>query len=144
MMTDSLSPALTWTVLGLLLLGLEIMTGTFVVLFFAVGALMTALLVWMDLVSGLSSQVFLFALLSCGGLLTFRDRFRRGWGGSKEALHGDVHQEVLVEQAVSEDADFEVSYQGSRWAASNQTGRELRAGERVKIGKVDGVKLIIK
>jgi membrane protein implicated in regulation of membrane protease activity len=144
MMAENLSPEVTWTILGLLLLGLEMMTGTFVVLFFACGALVTALLTWFGLVSGASAQIFLFAILSGGGLLAFRDRILRGWGGPKESLRGDIHQEILVEVPVADGADFEVFYQGTRWVASNQSGRALVAGERVKIAKVDGVKLVVK
>jgi membrane protein implicated in regulation of membrane protease activity len=144
MNSDGLSPEVTWAVLGLVLLGLEMMTGTFVVLFFACGALVTAFFAWLGVVSGTSAQIFLFAVLSGGGLLVFRDRIHRSWGGSKDTLRGDVHQEVLTEAAVNSGSDFEVSYQGSRWVASNQTGRDLAAGERVKIARVDGVKLVIK
>jgi membrane protein implicated in regulation of membrane protease activity len=144
MTAENLAPEVTWFILGLLLLGLEMLTGTFVVLFFACGALVIALVAWLGLVTSAAAQIFLFALLSGGGLLAFRDRIRRGWGGPKEHLRGDVHQEILVESAVADGADFEVSYQGARWAASNQCGRSLVAGERVKIAKVEGVKLVVK
>ncbi len=136
--------ALSWLVLGMVLFGLELFTGTFVVMFFAVGALLTALIAWLGVIDSLPIQIVIFTLLSGGGLFYFRDKLKIGYKGEIEALKSDVGSVVYLESDVAVGAQTEVQYQGARWPAVNESGRLLTKGSSVKVAQIDGVKLILK
>jgi membrane protein implicated in regulation of membrane protease activity len=131
MFSDNL--AISWLVLGMVLFGLELFTGTFVVMFFAVGALLTALIAWL-----------IFTVLSGGGLFYFRDKLKIGYKGETGTLKSDVGSAVYLEADVAVGGQIEVQYQGARWLAVNESGRVLTKGSSVKVAQVDGVKLILK
>lgn len=144
MLSVSMAPALNWAVIGLLLLGLELFTGTFVVLFFACGAFVTALITWAGLVESQPIQVFIFTVLSGGGLLLFKDKLQRGWGGKPQALQGDIGVSVQLDQDLPAHGHCSVQYQGTTWTAVNESDHDRKSGEWVKVHRIDGVKLIIK
>ncbi len=137
------SPEIQWFVVGLLLVALELFTGTFVVLFFAVGAFATALLSLTGFVSAPTTQIIAFTILSAGGLLMFKDKLKRGWGGGSAKLTGDLGSHLVMPQDLDVNGTCEVHYQGAAWSAVNESGRPLKKGDRVVIARVDGVKLII-
>ena len=136
--------ALNWLVLGMVLFGLELFTGTFVVMFFAVGALFTALIAWLGIIDSLPIQIVIFTVLSGGGLFYFRDKLKIGYKGETGTLKSDVGSIVYLESDVDVGAQTEVHYQGARWPAVNESGRALTKGSPVKVAQVDGVKLILK
>jgi membrane protein implicated in regulation of membrane protease activity len=136
--------SLSWLVLGFILLGLELFSGTFVVLFFACGAFLTALIAWMGLVDSLPVQVVIFALLSCGGLFYFRDKLRMAYKARDSELKGDVGTVIYMDSDVAVGAQTEVSYQGARWMAVNESGKPLTKGMPVKVAQIDGIKLVLK
>jgi membrane protein implicated in regulation of membrane protease activity len=143
-MIFSENPAINWAVIGLLLLGLEMFTGTFVVLFFACGAFVTAAIAWFGLLESYSLQIVVFTVLSGGSLFFFRDKLRLGIKGHKHELQGDIGTAVTIENDVANGAQTEVQYQGARWIAVNESGNALSKGASVKVAKIDGVKLILK
>lgn len=135
---------LSWVVLGFILLGLELFSGTFVVLFFACGAFLTALIAWLGIINSLPIQVVIFAILSCGALFYFRDKLKLAYKGQEGELKGDVGTIIYVESDVPVGAQTEVSYQGARWQAVNESGKPLTKGMSVKVAQIDGIKLILK
>jgi membrane protein implicated in regulation of membrane protease activity len=144
MLGFSENPAINWAVLGLLLLGLEMFTGTFVVLFFAIGAFLTAMITWTVVVESMPLQIVVFTVLSAGILFYFRDKIRIGVKGRNNELKGDVGTAVTIESDVAPGGQTEVQYQGARWIAVNETGQTLSKGSAAKVAQVDGVKLILK
>jgi len=136
--------ALNWLVLGIVLVGLELFTGTFVVMFFAVGALLTALIAWLGVIDSLPIQIVIFTLLSGGGLFYFRDKLKIGYKGETGTLKSDIGSVVYLDSDVGVGGQTEVHYQGARWPAVNESGRVLTKGSPVKVSKVDGVTLILK
>lgn len=144
MLVFSDNPALNWAVLGLLLLGLEMFTGTFVVLFFAIGAFLTAALTWLVVIDSSPIQVTVFTVMSAAILFFFRDKVKLGFKSKNEDLKGDVGTSVMVDADVAPGEQTEVQYQGARWIAVNESGQVLTKGASAKVVKVDGVKLILK
>jgi inner membrane protein len=142
LLSENLS--LSWLVFGLLLLGLELFSGTFVVLFFACGAFLTALCTWLGIVTTLQMQIVLFAIFSGGGLFYFRDKLKLAYKDRDGELKGDVGTLIYIDSDVAEGAQTEVQYQGARWPAINESGRFLSKGSRARVAQVDGVKLILK
>ena len=66
-----------WGILGLVLLGLEMATGTFYILWFGIAGLLLALLVSAFPSMDISLQVFAYAALSLGSLFVYK-RFYKG------------------------------------------------------------------
>ena len=138
------NPAINWAVMGLLLLGLEMFTGTFVVLFFSIGAFVTAVITYLVVIESVPLQIVIFTILSCGMLFFFRDKIRMGVHGHNERLKGDIGTFVTLEADVANGSQTEVQYQGARWIAVNDSGKDLTKGSSVRVAHVDGVKLILK
>jgi membrane protein implicated in regulation of membrane protease activity len=136
--------ALSWLVLGMVLVGLELFTGTFVVMFFSVGAFLTALIAWLGVIDSLPIQIVIFTLLSGGGLFYFRDKLKVGYKDTDGDLKSDVGSVIHLDSDVEAGAQTEVQYQGARWPAVNESGRFLAKGTSIKVAKVDGVTLILK
>ena len=136
--------SLSWLVLGFIFLGFELFSGTFVLLLFACGAFLTALISWLGLVESLPIQVVIFALLSFGSLFYFRDKLKIAMKGRDAELKGVFGTVIYFDSYVMEGAQTEVSYQGARWLAVNETGKRLTKGMAVKVDHIDGVKLILR
>lgn len=142
---DTWSPGLTWFVVGLVLLGLELTTGTFVMLFFAAGAFLVAGMAALQLVESIVVQVVLFGVVSCAGLLVFKEKLKSAWGRSGETkFMVDTGQVLILATSIEARGEAEVTYQGTKWTAINESEHVLKAGERATIARVDGVKLILK
>lgn len=65
-----------WGILGLVLLGLEMATGTFYILWFGVAGLLMSVLVWMFPNMSPALQVFAFAVLSLGSLFVYKKYYK--------------------------------------------------------------------
>lgn len=145
METLSWSSYLVWIVIGLILLGIELVTTTFVMMFFAVGAFVVAVLAWANIIDSLSLQLVVFGGLSVAGLFFFKEKLKTAWSrrSSSDNYQVDAGAILTLETSIAPGAQAEVNYQGSKWTAINESGRELSAGENVEIARVDGLKLIL-
>jgi membrane protein implicated in regulation of membrane protease activity len=74
---NMLQPVWIWAILGLALLGAEILSSTFYLLWFGVAALVVALLLWLIPAMPLTLQLFLFAFLSLGSLAVWRRYYKK-------------------------------------------------------------------
>ncbi len=70
-------PIWIWAILGLMLLGAEMLTGTFYVLWFGIAALLVALLLWLLPDLSLAWQLLLFSSLSLGALAIWRAYYKQ-------------------------------------------------------------------
>lgn len=140
-----ISSSVGWLILGLLLVGFEVVTGTFVLLMIGVACLAVALLVSLGLLDTLAWQLMAAALLSLVTLGAFRSRLKEAWGKKKSNLYGgDEGERLQLTAALPKNGSAEVSYQGSTWTAVNESGRDLNAGEVVTIVRSEGVKLVVR
>lgn len=138
------SPALMWLMLGLMLLGLELLTGTFVILLFAVSAFVTAFCVWVGITSGLATQTVVFGICIVVGILLFKEKIKAALSRHQSPSYkGDVGEVLKLETDIAVGGQEEVNYQGAKWTLVNQSGRLLTANESVKIARVEGIKLIV-
>lgn len=142
---DPVSSHIAWLILGLVLLVFEIMSGTFVLLFFAVAAFVVGVLAWLGVVDSNVTQMVLFGAIGGGGLLLFKDKVRHALQKSgNEKYKVDAGEVITLDTSIQAGAQAEVNYQGTKWTAVNEAGRALDAGEKVKIVRIDGVKLVVK
>lgn len=71
-----MQPLWAWAILGLVLLSIELLSGTFYVLWFAISALCVALMLAIYPDAPFSLQLLLFSLLSLATLALWRRRYR--------------------------------------------------------------------
>lgn len=136
-----------WLLLGLLLLGAEMMTpGGFYILFFGLAALVVGAIAWLELVPGESAQWLLFSGMAVAFLLLFRGPLLARINAS-EVKHPDVDS-MLGEIATPVDtlaagAVGRVELRGTTWSARNTGPNPLAKGQRSKVTGMDGLTLLI-
>ena len=138
-----------WGALGLVLLGLEIATGTFYVLWFGVAALMIAVALLISPNISQATQIITFAVLSLGALALWKRYYKKTETHSKvgQAQGEEIGRVGMVTVSTSNTATGKINFvqgvMGSReWVAvSNET---IEAGEEAAVVAVEGNILRIK
>jgi len=130
-----------WIVLGLLLIGVEMLTPTFFLLWFGLGAIATGLLVSI-LPLGMAAQMGLWAVTSlamtAAWMKWFKNPDRTGSGMAKQGVLGLTG---LVSRPIPELGEGEVMFQrpvlgADRWPALSD--EPIAAGVKVRIVDVLG------
>ncbi len=137
-----------WSVLGMLLLGLEVLTlgglGNFYFLFFGLAALIVSGLSWGGLVEAQWLQWVLFSGIGVSLLFVLRSQLQpKGSSGGKgdpivDTLIGEVA--ILLEDLPVEGAG-KAELRGSTWTARNGGQGPLVKGQRAQVFRVDGLTL---
>lgn len=143
------SPHLIWFLVGLALIISEFMLPGIILVFFGLGAWITAVAAWMGLTPGWPSQLLCFAISSVVLLVLLRRQFRNKFFGYVGDDHGlddnidDFHgQVVLVTRAIGPGPDpGSVEYKGAPWEARSK--HRIAAGQRAIIKSVDGITLVV-
>lgn len=134
-----------WLLLGLLLLGAEMMTpGGFYILFFGIAAIIVGALAGLDLVQADWLQWLLFSGLAVGSLLVFRGPLmaRINQAQPQAADVDSMVGEIAVPlEALAAGAVGKVELRGTTWSARNADAAPLAKGQRTKVTKVDGLTL---
>lgn len=136
-----------WVALGFALGAVEMATGTYVLIWFALAAFEMALLHW--LMPGLSGEavVVLYAVLAMGTTFAGRAAMQRLAPAQppREVLNRRgaelVGRSARVLEFEAGSGVVEVS--GMRWRARWPEGMKARAGERVRIVGAEGMELIV-
>lgn len=132
-----------WALLGLGLAACEMLTpGGFYFLFFGVGAVLTSLLVLVDLGGPAWVQWLLFTLLSLACLVPLRARLVR-WTAVPEAraLDSLVGEEVLLLDDVAPGGVGKGELRGTTWNVRTTGTEPLARGRRSRVARVDGLTL---
>jgi membrane protein implicated in regulation of membrane protease activity len=131
-----LSPALIWFLIGVAFLVSELMVPGFILIFFAAGSWITALLTWqlaVDLtfqitIFVISSLVLLFALRKIG-LKTFQGETREN---TDERMNDvKIGKNAVVTKTIAPHAPGEIKIMGSFWRAVADI--EIEAGASVVV-----------
>jgi len=138
-----LEPAWMWAILGLMLLGAEMLTGTFYILWFGVASLAVALLLFVWPATPLSIQLLAFSVLSLSSLALWRTRYGKQSPPSRVGQsHGDAIGQIgKVSEPVSPQQlgriVFTLPVMGSRdWViVSDDT---IEAGSGAEIVGIEG------
>jgi hypothetical protein len=137
-----------WVLLGLGLLGLEILTpGGFFVLFFGCGALAVGALVGAGLLQAAWAQWLTFSLLSVVSLLLFRGPLLRRikeQGGLPPEVDSLVGETAVVMEEIQGGAIGKVELRGAAWSARNLEPSPLARGRRCRVEKVEGLMLSVR
>lgn len=133
-----------WGILGLVLLGVEMATGTFYILWFGVAGLLLAVLVWIFPNMSAALQVFAYAILSLGSLFIYKRYYK---STEKEDLkvgqsRGDeLGKQGTIIEAVSASQNGKIRFaqgvMGSKeWVVISD--EEIAVGTMAKVVAVEG------
>lgn len=140
----SVSPALIWAVVGLILLIAEIATLSFILCFIGMGALIVALTAWLGMTSSLSSQLIVFSLSSLALLFLLRKTARRLFAGHADLPPDYMGEKVLVVKAITPGGEGTIRYRGSDWIAFSDEPRMIPEGATAQIEAMEGIRVKVK
>lgn len=127
---------LIWFILGFVFVFLELFLPGFILLFFAIGCLVTTLivLIW-DL--NLALQILIFTGVSVTSLLLLRNWMMQTFRGASDSLHEQDFDDfpegehVQVLKTITPDKNGRIMYRGSTWEAAAE--EIIESGETVEI-----------
>jgi membrane protein implicated in regulation of membrane protease activity len=134
-------PAWSWLILAALLAGLELISYTFVLIFFAGGALIAAGAAYLG--AGPFAEMMVFSLSSLVLLLAFRKRFLT-LRSQKQSHPMDIGAGLILSAPLAARSEGMISYQGSPWTAVNSSDKDLEQGTPVIIERTEGIKIFVK
>ena len=139
------SPVIWWTIVGVGLMLLELAIPGLVLFFFGLGALFTALFVWL-LPMPLAVQLLIFTAASLIFLFGLRRWMKPVFTGNARAKdsysEGMVGQEARVLTAILPDEAGRVELNGTTWKA--EADEELEIGEAVVVVDHRSLTLVVK
>jgi Membrane protein implicated in regulation of membrane protease activity len=142
-------PWFAWAVAGFVCIGLEMLLPGFVIFFFGVGGLLTAVFSLVPFVADeLWLQVLLFVAFSIGSLVFLRRKFTRVFAGTIfDSNRGNVDSDGIGEiadviETAGTVAEGRIRFRGTTWKAHTREG-ECPAGSRVKIAAREGMTYIV-
>ncbi len=143
-----LSPALIWFLIGVAAVIIELLSYSFVIIFFGVGAWAAALVA--ALRPGLELELVVFIVVSLASLFLLRRKLITTFQGRKRSAkeeliqafpHAGRHAEVIRE--IQANKEGEIAMGGSYWRAT--AGQNIPVGTEVKvIAPVDDDELLLK
>lgn len=137
-----MSPLTIWIILGMVLLTAEMLTGTFMLIFIALGCLVAALMAAL-VTDSIAVQIVGCAIVSVLGVYLLRKPLQRKLLKSVN-IQADVGKEILIDRDIPPHDRARISYQGTTWDALNSGTEEIRQGDRVTIVGIDGNMLLIR
>jgi membrane protein implicated in regulation of membrane protease activity len=135
------SESLIWAIVGIVLIIAEVLSTSFVLVFFGVGALVVALLVQIGVLSGLNGPLLVFCATSLVLLVLMRRFLRNRFAGRKDMKPDYIDQVVGVVKEIRPGEEGAVSYRGSEWIAFGDGIDPIPAGEKVRVRGIDGIRL---
>lgn len=133
-----------WMIIGALLLGSELLgvEAAFYLVFIGIAAFVTGLVELAG--AGLEPwmQWILFSVIAVVLMVFFRKKLYAKLRGQEVGYEtGPAGEIVTVEQALEPGQSGRMAYRGTDWTIVNDSDQALAAGQRVRIGRVDGLKL---
>ncbi len=148
-MTALHSSATMWFVLGVVLLVVEAMHTGVLAVFFALGAWVTAILMWLGLIETDSLQLAVFLIVSVLSLLLLRRRLRTWLTGIRKTASGDPALDdfagnlATVTDAIEPATNTgKVEFRGTQWAARSDSF--IPKGAAVRIISRDNLTLSVR
>jgi membrane protein implicated in regulation of membrane protease activity len=144
----SINPPLIWFLIGLGLTLLEFTVPGAILIFFGLGAWITALTTWVGVTHSVAWQILVFALSSVLLLLLLRRRLHgqlRGHAGAEQDLENDLEEfighTVEVTAAIRPDHDGRIEYKGASWEA--RSDHSFEPGDHAVIRRLDGIHVFV-
>lgn len=132
-----------WVLLGIALLVVEMVTpGGLFALFFGIGALATAVVAALG--AGDILQWLLFTALSIVLLATLRRTLQEKLRAPHVAVDAIVGEEVVLLGELPAGGEGQAELRGVPWKARAASGIPLRAGQRCRVERLDGLTLWVR
>jgi len=139
-----------WSILGLSLVGIEILTlgglGNFYFLFFGMAALMVSGLTWLGLIEADWVQWFFFVVFGIISLFALKKPLQgSGFLSGKDGIPVDsmVGELATVLENLEGQRIGKVELHGSSWTARNAGTSTIEKGSQAKVIRVEGLTLWI-
>jgi membrane protein implicated in regulation of membrane protease activity len=131
-----------WGIVALSLLILELVTGTLILLFFAIAAAVTAMAALAG-IEALHWQLVVFGLCGIASLGLFRKKLLERTGHGSPTPSADVGETVVAESEIAPQGEGIVTYQGAPWTVINVGATAIARGQRARIVRTEGVRLFV-
>lgn len=136
-----------WLILGALLVLSEFFMTSIIAIFFGVGAILVGIGTALGLISGLTEQVLLFAILSVAVLLFarenvkvwFRGRVSDSWSGDQNLISSRGERVLVSDDFVQGNGRVRLS--GAEWDAESED--ELKQGDVAWVTGNRGIILLV-
>ncbi|MGB3212313.1 MAG: NfeD family protein [Desulforhopalus sp.] len=133
-----IDPALYWLIIGVMLFFLELALPGFILFFFAIGALLTALLAWLTPIA-IAWQLAFFIAISLVSLLSLRGIIQKKYftptstdeKEDEDIMHAVVGEKAVVSVTIAPPAEGRIKYSGTSWRAI--ADEKIDEGEIVSI-----------
>lgn len=139
------TPQVIWFIIGVILLVLELALPGLIVMFFGIGAWITALAIIL-FHPGINTQLLIFVVSSVLSLLIFRRYLQKTFFSENRDNTNSLEEEFIGKTAIAE-IDLisgirgKVSFKGTTWPAICDT--DVSAGEQVIIKEKDSITLLV-
>ena len=133
-----------WMIIGALLLGSELLgvEAAFYLMFIGVAAMIVGLIELAGAGLEVWVQWLLFSVIAIVLMVLFRRKlYAKLRGGGVGYQAGPAGEIVTLEQALEPGQSGRMAFRGTEWTVVNDSQQALSAGQRVRIGRVDGLKL---
>jgi len=134
-----------WVLLGLLLLGVELVSTTMHVAFFGGGALFVGLLVGLGWHGPLWAQILVFTGFSLIALLFIRPPLMRKLKlNEPRVVDSLVGEQAIAMEDIAAGSIGKAEMRGSTWTAQNGGTATLTKGQRCTVESVEGLKIRVR
>lgn len=134
-----------WLIIAIVLVALEFVTAGFVMILFAIGALVAAVVA--AITDSLAIQVLVFTIVAFIAVIMGRPILHKYFEINKEVKKSTVDALIgvkgIVTSEISENNYGLVKVNGDTWSAASFEGNTLSVGTEVIVNSVDGVKLVV-
>ncbi|MCP4148592.1 MAG: NfeD family protein [bacterium] len=145
---SSIPPEVIWAILGVVLVFIEFVIPGLVIVFFGVGALITALTTWIGITPGFNLQLVVFTGSSIIFLTLLRKYLAKTFLGQSKEAGDDINFNIetgkivpVIEYIQPGEVGGKVKYQGAPWSA--RASEPVAPGESVRITGFDNLTLLV-
>ena len=133
-----------WIVIGVVLVGLEVVSPGFVLLFIGLACVITGILVSIGALPSLSAQLICSAVLSLVLLLVARKPLSAHLKVTAKNTGASITTDSVQLQADIEPGQVgKGSTRGTIWSVKNNSDKVLKGGATYKVSKCEGVTLVV-
>ncbi|MBQ1757999.1 MAG: NfeD family protein [Erysipelotrichaceae bacterium] len=133
-----------WLIVAIASIVIEIITlGNLICIWFAIGALVSAILAWLKVYTAI--QYIVFFVASILAMLIIRPLAAEYLRGNTVPTNADrlIGKTGVVTRDITSDSWGEVLVMGVRWSAISVDNTAIKTDTKVKIMAIDGVKLMV-
>lgn len=137
---------LIWIIIGIILLIIEVITVSFLSIFFAIGCFIAALVSF--IIPFWQGQILIMCITSVIGVIFGRNILQKYFEVNKEVKPSTIDALIgktgIVVKEINSDELGLVKINGEVWSATTSNPRVIHKDANVVVEKIDGVKLIVK